>query len=234
LVVNCDEFEELAGAYALGALTNDERIAAEAHLASCDKHPQTRDLLAVSGSLALASPELDPPAELKSRLMDAVRADSAETDVPPSEAPRRGLFDPVRRWFAGARLGYALAAAMTFVVIGLLAWNISLQTRDSGDDAVVVQMTGQASGQVVYAVDDKVAFMRLQGLADLPSDKVYEVWALTDGTATPLGIVVPTDGEAKAAIEFDASLYDQIAVTIEQAPGVNQPTTDPITISQEL
>ena len=232
--MNCEEFEEVAGAFALGALPERERKAAEAHLASCDKHPEARELLALASSLALASPPMDPPAALKSRLMEAVRAESVQPrEAPLHDTPGPNRLSVLKRWFAGARFGYGLAAVMTVVIIGLLAWNISLQSGN-GAETRVVAMTGQISGQVVYVTDQKVAFMELRGLSTLPSDKVYEVWALSKTNAVSLGTITPAGGEAKAAMQFDASQYDNIAVTIERAPGVDQPTTPPITISEEF
>ena len=43
--MNCEEIEELAGAYALGALPEAERAAVSAHLATCDTHPEMRELV---------------------------------------------------------------------------------------------------------------------------------------------------------------------------------------------
>jgi anti-sigma-K factor RskA len=230
--VNCEDFEELSGAYAIGALPEGERSDAAAHLVTCEKHPEMAELLAVANSLALASPQMEPPPQLKARLMDAIREEGvAAHDATP--ARRGGLFDTVRGWFGNARLGYGLAAAMTVLVVGLLAWNVSLQGDDSGGaNTRVVEMTGQVSGEVVYLADKKIAVMDLHGLDDLPSDKVYEIWALADGQATSLGVIFPTNGSVNAAMQFDATGYDTIAVTIEDAPGVSQPTTDPISAGE--
>jgi anti-sigma-K factor RskA len=232
--MNCEEFEELSGAYAIGALTEEERVDAEAHLAGCDKHREVAALTAVANSLALASPSMEPPARLKSRLMEAIGAgapEQARTQVERPRAPRRSVAEAIRGWFGNARLGFGMAAALSVVVAALLVWNVSLQGgRDS--NALVVDMTGQVSGQLVYVKEKQIAVMDLHGLEDLPSDKVYEVWALSDGRATPLGIFLPTNGEVDASLRFDASQYDTIAVTVEDAPGVDQPTTDPITLGE--
>lgn len=231
--MNCEEFEDLSGAYAIGALPDDEHARASAHLDTCEKHPQVRELMAVAGSLALAAPAVDPPPALKSRLMDAVRAEARPSvEAAREESRRGGLFDAIKGWFGNARLGYGLAAAMTVLVVGLLAWNVSLQDDDGGASAVVVQMTGQVTGEVVYLPEKKIAVMDLHGLEELPSDKVYEVWALQDGQATPLGVIFPANGSVNASMQFDATGYDTIAVTIEDAPGADQPTTDPITAGE--
>ena len=231
--MNCEEFEELSGAYAIGALTQGERIAADAHLSGCDKHPDVAALTAAANSLALAAPQMEPPEHLKSRLMDAIRAEAtgSERQAEQAKAPRRGFGEVIRSWFGNTRLGYGMAAALSIVVAALLVWNVSLQ-GSGGSNTQVIELTGQASGQVLYFEEKQVAVMDLQGLDDLPADKVYEVWALSDGQATALGVIVPTNGTARASMQFDATGYDTIAVTIESAPGAEQPTTAPITAGE--
>jgi anti-sigma-K factor RskA len=226
--VNCEEFEEMSGAYAIGALPEEEHARAAAHLATCEKHPEMGELQAVADSLALAAPAADPPAALKSRLMDVIHADVAAPVLGAQRDQRGSFLEAIKSWFGNARLGYGLAAAMTVLVVGLLAWNVSLQNDEPSATTVVVQMTGQASGEVVYLADKKIAVMDLHGLDELPSDKVYEVWALRDGHATSLGVIFPANGSVNASMQFDATGFDMIAVTIEDAPGVDQPTTDPI------
>jgi hypothetical protein len=120
-----------------------------------------------------------------------------------------------------------LSAALAVTVVGLLAWNITLQ--GSSSDSVVVNVSGSASGHVIYLPDEKLAVMDLTGLPALPSGKVYEVWSLSAGSATRLGLLNSSgNGQATASMPFNDSGVDQVAVTVEQAPGVDQPTSQPI------
>lgn len=226
--MNCDEIEELAGAYALGALPEAERATVSAHLATCDRHPEMRELEAVAASLALAADEIEPPPTLKSRLMEAIRAERVVGQrITPTSEPRRSLGDLIRGWFAGPRLGYGLSAALAIAVVGLLAWNITLQGGSS--DNVVVNISGSATGHVIYLKDEGLAVMDVRGLPELPSGKVYEVWSMSSGKATRLGLLNTTaSGEATASMPFDDTGVDEVAVTVEQSPGVNQPTAQPI------
>ena len=226
--MNCEEIEELSGAYALGALPDDERADVSAHLETCENHPLMADLQFAAASLALAAPEVDPPAALKSRLMDAIRAEAAPQRRI-VEAPRRSFAETVRGWFSSPRLGYGLAAAMTVLVLGLVAWNVSLQGDDSPAGATVLTVSGNASGKIIYLPDEKLAVMNVHGLDQLPSGKVYEVWAMTGTAATPIGTFISTpDGDATATMAFDATGVEQIGVTIEDAPGADSPTTAPV------
>lgn len=227
--MNCEELEELAGAYAFGALPDAQRAAVAAHLASCDRHPEMRELEAVVASLALAAEEMEPPLALKSRLMEAIQADRRATQsATGTPTPVEGrLFETIRSWFASPRLGYRMSAALAVAVVGLLAWNITLQSGSS--DTVVVNISGSATGHVIYLRDDGLAVVDVRGLPALPSGKVYEVWSMSSGKATRLGLLNTTaSGEASASLPFNDSGVDLVAVTEEQAPGVDQPTTSPV------
>ena len=137
------------------------------------------------------------------------------------------MFDTIRGWFASPRFGYGMSAALAIAVVGLLAWNITLQGGSS--DSVVVNISGSASGHVIYLKDESLAVMDVHGLPALPSGKVYEVWSMSSGRARRLGLLTATTGgDASASVPLDITGVDQVAVTVEQAPGVNQPTTQPI------
>src|SRR5260370_4307425 len=120
--MTCEEFEELSGAYALGAVTPEEREAARAHIAGCAKCTRlAQDLRAVVDVLPLSVTQVDPPESLKERLLAEIRKEGSTParPVPIGQRPRQR-----RRW-----LGPLLAAAaiLGFMLFGGLApWNISL------------------------------------------------------------------------------------------------------------
>src|SRR2546426_3004029 len=106
--MNCDEVEDILGAYALDALPGELSAEVTAHLATCSKHAEAAELRNVAGALAFAAPEAQPSAALKTRLMDAVRADSA----PPTEAPKRvGILNRLKQLTSQRAIPYALAGA---------------------------------------------------------------------------------------------------------------------------
>jgi anti-sigma-K factor RskA len=226
--MNCKEFDELSGAYAIGAVSPKEKADADTHLGGCDRHPEVAEYIGVAASLAVASPEKEPPATLKARLMEAVRA-----DVPPARArePASGLLNKIRLWFSGARAGYALSGAMAVLVAALLVWNITLQSSDSsGDGPVVVQLTGVAQGRVMYLPDERLAVMDVSDLAPLPSDQTYQVWVIRGGQPLSLGLMSadPSGHTTAAMTDVDLAGADQLAVTVEPAGGSEQPTSQPI------
>lgn len=225
---NCEEVEELAGAYALGALPEDEREAVSAHLETCDRHPEMAGLQAAAASLAVAAPEREPSQELKSRLMEAIGGRPTPQRI---VNRRRGLGEMIRGWFATPRLGYGLASAMAVLVVGLVAWNVSLQGNDSG--TTVLDVRGNASGRVIYLPDDELAVMDLSGLQPLTQTQVYQVWAMTPGSVTSLGVFQDEgNGSAVMSVHVDAGKADQLGITVENAPGSEQPTSNPFVTAQ--
>ncbi|HUF54129.1 MAG TPA: anti-sigma factor [Dehalococcoidia bacterium] len=236
--MNCEQFEELAGAFALGALPDDEMLAAREHLAACDQpHAEARDFLAVAAGLASAPPEREPSPALKSRLMDTIRAEAgaAPAALAPRPTPERGptLWQHIAGWFDAGSLGYGLAGALSVLVIALVIWNVSLRDDDTTTDQVVVTLTG-ASGQITFLPDQNVAIMDVEGLDQPPAGQVYQAWAISGDGPTSIGVVeVHADGSVHQAMVVDEAGVELFAITIEPSPGVDQPTTDPV-ITAEL
>ncbi|MEX0683278.1 MAG: anti-sigma factor [Dehalococcoidia bacterium] len=232
--MNCDEFEEISGAYALGALTDDELIAANDHLASCDQHHEMGELQAVAAGLAAAAPERAPPPALKSRLMDAIRAESSSEASEPAfttEAPSRGFLHAIRGLFARPAFGgYALSGALAIVIAALAVWNVTLQSsEDEVSGEVVSQLSGQSSGEFIVLKNHDLALLEIDDLPPLDSSQVYQLWAITDGQPASLGAFSKqSPGNVRTAIPFDPAGVDSIAITVEPAPGSQQPTSDPV------
>ncbi|MBI4570661.1 MAG: zf-HC2 domain-containing protein, partial [Chloroflexi bacterium] len=165
--MNCEQTEELLAAYRLAALADDEAAAVRAHLTSCRRHDASlAELQSVAERLLLAADDVELPAALRSRLLDAFNAAvAAESKVTPlSPRPRSAM---------QARFAYlAAAAVLVLAVVGLSVWNVILQTGDDdGRATVVAQLTGEAgSGQVVYLQDQQLAVLTLD-LPELPGDR---------------------------------------------------------------
>src|SRR3712207_769939 len=105
-------YEDLAAAYALGALGDEERREFEAYLA---RHPELQSEVEELGEaarlLALAPQEYEPPPQLRRNLLERVGGEAG-----PSFADRRQRSRP------GALLGPAglgMAAAVLAVLVGL-------------------------------------------------------------------------------------------------------------------
>jgi len=76
------EIDEVLGAYMLTALDDDEQAAVDLHLTGCKRHQHSIEELAHSmGRLELAIPPLNPRPQLRTRILDAVRAETALMSV---------------------------------------------------------------------------------------------------------------------------------------------------------
>ena len=230
--MDCQDVDELAGAYALAALPEDVLVAARDHLASCSQHPDIATLQVVAESLSRAAPEREPAPALKARIMEAIRQDpaaAARAQAAPREPP---LLSWLGRWFRPRLAPYALAAALAIAIFGLLGWNIYLQVSPGGGQQTLVRTLadgGAASGRLIYLPDEKMALVTVEGLAPLSADKTYQVWAISGDKPASIGLFnASPSGQAAAVMEIDLSGAQVVAITIEPAGGSPQPTMQPI------
>jgi anti-sigma factor RsiW len=143
-------YQELLGAYALGALPEEERVSFERHLAGCPTCQQElRPLLIAARALPLGVGERTPSPSLRERLRraaldesEAVRHEAGQVSSPP--IPRiaalyeRRLLIP---WLA--------AAALLLFSVTVLGWNLRLRS-ETESIALEPAAAPQAHGQVVY------------------------------------------------------------------------------------
>jgi len=225
-----DRFNDLKGAYALGALSESERREFEDYLAA---HPELQaevdDLLSVADLLALAPQEHEPSPELRRNLLDRVGDASEVTivDAHPGRTRFRRLFGPG---------GLAAAAVAALALVGLFLWNASLQgenenlrgaleTRETHE----LQGSGVAEdvrGEVVELGNNRAVLMA-ENLPPTSEGEVYEAWLLRGGVPEPAGLFQPRDeGHAAAPIEGSLEGADAVAVTVEPSGGSSMPTSD--------
>ena len=100
----------------------------------------------------------------------------------------------------------------------------------SQSGAQVSTLTGPGQGTVALAYLPKSSQWYLVGsnLPDAPNGKVYELWLFQGKTPAPAGTFRPKDGVALLNVGPDASSASLAAITIEDAPGAQQPTTQPV------
>jgi anti-sigma-K factor RskA len=121
-----DHFAESLAAYAIDALDRTERAAFEAHLASCRECQQElADLRRVSAGIGLAVTPEDPPASLRSRVLE--RATRDRTDRP--DTWRAAPSGPAMPAISPSRLPWLIAAASLVIAIGAGAYAYSLRAE---------------------------------------------------------------------------------------------------------
>jgi len=226
--MNCDEVEELIGAYVLGALPFESLSEIGEHLLTCGNHPDTAELRAVASSLAFAAPEREAPPALRTRLMDAVRGDAQPAA---SARDRRGVFAWLRGLTVRPVVSYGLAGALAVSIAALVVTNVGDSTTPDGATVALVGAGGAAG--TVHLLEDDIVVMEVDGLDPLGADETYQVWAIDSGIPASLGLLTTApDGGAVQALIADLSDADALAVTVEPAGGSFAPTTEPILQSE--
>jgi anti-sigma-K factor RskA len=174
--MTCQEFEELSGAYALGATTPEENLAAEAHLADCHRCTKLlRELQNVVNLLPITVPDVEPSPQLRNRILSSIEAEAAKAPISerpllhtqpsaPSQRPAP-LKEPVpllqahpagqrrrQRWQMPVM---SVAAAVLLVLFaGMLTWNLSLHSQNQALQQQNNSLSAQAARltPMVYAI----------------------------------------------------------------------------------
>ncbi len=233
------EAAEALGAYALGALPDDEAARVQAHLRDCDR---CRDDLAALGlavdALPSAAPPVVAPPELADRVMSVVRAEAEllqaageGADRPPESRRRRRLGGLFARpaFAAAAAAGLAIAAIVGFVIGGGADTGGSVRTVGAHVTSVA-GVTPKTSAAL--RVSDHRATLMVRDMPEPPSRKVYEVWVKHGGAApVPAGTTfVVRSGDIPIAHSVDRG--DQVLVTAEPNGDSPSPTSPPMIVAR--
>lgn len=232
---------ELTAAYAVDALDPVEREAYERHLAGCERcQAELATMWETTEALAVAASGPEPRPELRERILSAARA---EPHVVVPFAPRRSRAVPV---LAAA----AALAAVVALAVGI--WGVSLSSdlddarsavaRERQTAAVLADpgarsVALQAGDGRLVVTDDGRAVVVLDGLDPAPAGKTYQLWIVPGGdiaAATSGGLFSGDEGMDVALVDGALAEGDLVAVTVEDAGGVDAPTTDPIVASEPV
>ena len=241
------DLHTLTGAYALHALSDREAEEFARHLAACDACGQeVRELQETAARLALAAAET-PSAEFRARVMAAIpEVRQLPPIVPDPVAPHSHR---LRRW-RGRLPQLALAACLVLAVVaGGIAVNAEHQVQQERTRSAQAQSqaavlsallaapdasfrTGEVKGGgsstvVTSASRQQTAFV-YQGLAPLPSGKVYQLWYSKGGRMVPAGLVPESTVDGATLLTGTPVGAAGVGVTVEPAGGSPEPTTAPV------
>jgi anti-sigma-K factor RskA len=236
---NEDHVVELLAAYALGALEAGEAAQVEAHLALCAAcREELRAYEAITGELALAVAEVEPPASLRQQLMANVKAPGREVEQQKGPSLWQQLLAYFRQHRAMAFSQLALAA----LVLLLLASTVILwqQVNKMGSaappgrlQAIRLNGTGVipgAEGYLTVSGDGLSGAIVLDQVPQLAESQQYQLWLVKDDGARVSAALLSVDelGYGGGRVRAPESLfnYSSAEVTIEPSGGSRQPTTD--------
>ena len=215
-------------AYTLGGLDEHEVAAVESHLEGCTKcQEDVRWLRPAIEILPEAVDQVEPPPELRKRLLDITRQDA---ELSGAAARRR---KPVReRRLRFGRFVLAPAGALAAVAIAVAAiGGYSLGGGGNGSSTKTVAVTSVQPGSTAsLELSSDSATLQAHHVPQLPPGAVYQVWVASPGHPPSASSVFRPSGDGSAAAAVPELLHgaDQVMVTREPGRGSTSPSSAPI------
>ncbi|MRN55039.1 anti-sigma factor [Paenibacillus monticola] len=232
-----------------GVCTDEERVAFERHLPSCEACQADKDELQLIWEALYADMEpIEPPMDLKQQVMDAAfAADTAMAVQTVSTISRR---KPRRRWLFTASAALVLA----LLILGS-AWNITLYQKRASGPLPIEQALSVSASQVSKVVSLQPQFpaesqafgiaciidngkskqfvVYVYGAPDTIGTQAYQVWLIKDGVRRSAGTFRVSDegkgvGVLAMPIQSDTLSFDTIGITLEPDDKGDQPRGEKI------
>jgi anti-sigma-K factor RskA len=232
----------LAGAYALDALTEPDRVRFERHLAGCEACRQEAGSLREAAGRLAAVPAVPPPPHVREQVL----AEAARTrqqppitaDVPAGSG-RRAI-----RWRA-PRMAVAIAGGCILVALvlgGLFihtqrslsveqAHNRAIATILNAPDATIMSAKAVKNGSatVVMSHRDHALVLTTAMLPALPAGHRYQVWLMGPRRIRPAGMLpVPHRGMTAPVVVSGVAPGDMVGLTVEPVSGSTVPSSAPV------
>jgi anti-sigma factor RsiW len=238
--IDHDRWSEDIAAYMLGALKPEAAARLERHAGSCERcQAEMRWLTPAVQALPEGVERLQPPSELRSRLIAEVRADAGEHAGVRGDdrAVKPGLVGRASAWLRdlgsgpmGLRpvAGVAVAVLVVVAVAGYAIGGGIGGGADGGETNTVV--AGKAPAVTARMVSEgDGGTLQLANVRQLPDDRVLEAWVQRDGEVEPVRALFVPDREGRASTELpDMNGVEVVMVTTEPKGGSRSPTSSPI------
>lgn len=216
-------------AYLLGSLEDHEHDAVDRHLEGCEACREEVLWLRPAVDLLPASvAQVDPPPELRERLLAEVHAEAAPSPAQVAEerarrpAARQGS---LRRFLLRPAMGLAGVALVAAVVAGYAIHD------DGSAPTTPTTFHGQGAGSLRASLErrDDSGTLKLTGLRQAPASQVYEAWVQRGSRIRPASLFDSRqNGTASVALEHRLAGVDAVMVTLEPRGGSRQPSSPPV------
>jgi anti-sigma-K factor RskA len=230
-----ERWREEVAAYVLGALDPERVAELERHTRGCERcQAEIRWLTPAVDALPQTVERIEPPRELRSRLLAEVRADARAAQ---DRAADGGPLQRVAAWLRGLGSGpmglrpVVGFAAAVLVVVAVAGYAIGGGIGDGGDDGSSgTVVAGQAPGVTAKVVmEGSGAALHLHNVRQLPDERVLEAWVQRDGEVRPVRALFVPDREGRASTTItDMEGVETVMVTTEPPGGSKAPTSSPI------
>lgn len=249
-----------SGAYVLHALSDAETAQFEALLAESEEtRAEVTELADTAVELGLSVAPVEPPASLRSSILDAI-ATAPQLAPLPVEEDHEIAVAPVtttpvvnlaevrarRQWYSRPLTTLvAAAAAVALLFGGGVAVNAVVQMQQVGATASsitqiqaasdfqrrTVDVSNGGTATLIWSVSMRRSALLGSDLTKLPSGKTYELWYIGKNGPTAAG-TFDADGSKTMSVVLTGKMNvgDTIGVTIEPAGGSVKPTSNPIVV----
>jgi hypothetical protein len=238
-----------AASYVLDALDEVEVEAFTAHLADCAVcQAEVAELRPVAQALALGVATVEPPPELRARLMAPVNAEAdrhdidaasepAQRELPTGDRSARRTDRFASRLLARRSLlpGLATAAALG---VGLLVGALALGDKTGATKVELIPASVVAPGHHASAVLRKAGNhleLVVLGMPAPPPGHIYEVWlerGSREPEATDALFSVTHAGTGAVGVPGYEAGVSQVLVTAEPLGGTLKPTQAPVIVAK--
>lgn len=246
----CKQLEEIYPAYALNAVDSNDRAQIERHIAVCQACANiVAGYRPVVDHLAYAVPLVEPPADLKYRVLAAAL---------PHTSPAPSIFSQLSHFVSQLFRAPAFSAIALVLVVALGAWNLSLQnqleeqaamTRKILDDMnrqrslvttiayadtqprrmQATEIAPKAIGRLYTAPELNAIALIVYDMPALEPLRTYQVWLIDSAGERISGGTFTVDERGRGWVYIRSpkplSQCNEIGITIEPAGGSPQPTT---------
>lgn len=232
-----EDIHTQVGAYALDALSEDQRIEFEAHLRTCASCRQEARGLTETTALLGSVTAQQPPPGLRDQVMSTIGR-TRQLPPPVFHADQRRS-----RWVQRATALAAAACLLVAVAFGVLTVRanqridqLEAQQRQvesvlSAPDVRVTtgRHTGYGTGTVAVSEQrDRVVFT-LDHPRHLGDAHTYQLWFVgSDGAMRSAGLLADDAGMTSSVVADGLGDASGVGLTVEPEGGSRQPTTDPL------
>lgn len=233
----------LVGAYALDAVSDDERRTVEDHLASCADCRDELDSFRETAVALAAAVAVPLPAATRERIVAAARG---VRPLPPAAPAPPGVhaLRPLAPRRPARRVAAAFAAVAASVAIALGATTLLTPDDDTGTvsvpeitaddvmdaaDAQRVQVrVGDASATLVRSVSVRRAVIVTTDMPPAPAGHDYALWFETPDGAMVAAGTMPRRTDQTVLLDGDASRATGVGITVEPTGERAAPSSAPV------
>jgi hypothetical protein len=230
-----DRHRDDVGAYLLGALSDSEAQAFEAHLRTCHLcQDELADLRVAADALPRAVPQFEAPAELKQRVMAAVEAEAGVRAAEPSRR-REARWGRVAALIGGRRRAAWAVAAVTIALAVAAGFGAAQLVGEDGGPrtlAATVDQSRIGDAQARLRLEDdgrEGGTLRVSGLPTPRPGRTYQTWVARGPEVSPQATFeVDAAGRGVVAIAADLSDANAVLLTREPRGGSRVPSERPV------